>query len=440
MRIGPIKGAHTYRASDIVRGVHPRVQKRGTAPRGRTFGYVISVDTDGVVAFGTFDRHYRHALEIKWADDVPGQDASVFSERGDSGSAIVNNEREVVGILFAGEGSATAKATPIQPILDAFHLVLETADAPGIVKTVPEIPGHAMVATELEPLFVGRLRHVETEVAATPAGRDYVDVVRRHLDEAQRLSQRQSSRRRDLETQRRSRAGAGTRLVRDVAGSPTAGADQRSTARGVSQHSPADFRALRKRQLGERLRAARAAAVTTPRASPIRSSSQRSRHRVIALAAGTLETLAKHLGLALQPLGERLDPANVLQTFASLGLRFSASVAGASGVQRRARQRAIGGRRAAGGRHAAIGKDRRRRRGRNYFCGRARPQSDCVDDDLARRAGRRASDRRPAARASPQVRSTPSPRRCPGGSSAPRSPAISATGRAPSSASARSSD
>ena len=38
--------------------------------------------------------------------------------------------------------------------------------------------------------------------------------------------------------------------------------------------------------------------------------------------AGTLETLAQHIGLALEPLGTRLAPDNVLPFLAELGLQF----------------------------------------------------------------------------------------------------------------------
>src|ERR1700722_19938051 len=42
----------------------------------------------------------------------------------------------------------------------------------------------------------------------------------------------------------------------------------------------------------------------------------------MAAAAGTLETLARQLGLALQPLQDRLASGNVLDLFAELGLQF----------------------------------------------------------------------------------------------------------------------
>ena len=39
-------------------------------------------------------------------------------------------------------------------------------------------------------------------------------------------------------------------------------------------------------------------------------------------SVGTLETLARQLGLSLQPLKDRLDSGNVLDLFAELGLQF----------------------------------------------------------------------------------------------------------------------
>jgi hypothetical protein len=104
-----------------------------------------------------------------------------------------------VGILFAGgKGSKIGVVSPIQPVLDAWTLIVQTANAWGQDQIVPDNQMQASAAAipatsakEVAPPFTNtimqHLRAVESQVKATPAGREYLDIARQHADEAQRM-------------------------------------------------------------------------------------------------------------------------------------------------------------------------------------------------------------------------------------------------------------
>ena len=50
--------------------------------------------------------------------------SDIHSQGGDSGSAILNNNNQVVGLLFAGSDTITVRS-PIQPILDTFEVEIK---------------------------------------------------------------------------------------------------------------------------------------------------------------------------------------------------------------------------------------------------------------------------------------------------------------------------
>jgi hypothetical protein len=183
---GPISGTKPVTQTGVgvrIRGSVTTVPKNGT---------IFSLDQDGETEdldqhhdppkWRLFGSHYTGALSITPPD---------FATEGDSGAAVLSKDtNDIVGLHFAGTNKF-ALATPIGPILGAFGIVVETAAAKDVPKTVPA--GAAMSVTELNatPVFAKalteRLQQAHLEIAATEAGAEFAAAVERHADEAQRL-------------------------------------------------------------------------------------------------------------------------------------------------------------------------------------------------------------------------------------------------------------
>jgi len=191
----------------IVRGTHDVRKEPSGYPlktRGATTGAIrrgtlLAVDLDGDVgdsAHGDlYHRYYKGGFSIS-----PGS----FSAHGDSGAAVLtdhapNSDSEVVGIIFAGSATQ-ALATPIQQIVEAFsrfNLSVETATAPGQDKGVPSLA--PLVAGELDAQrltandrdlpgpVLEKLNRVERDMAESPAGRRFRDLVQKHFSEVEKL-------------------------------------------------------------------------------------------------------------------------------------------------------------------------------------------------------------------------------------------------------------
>jgi hypothetical protein len=78
---------------------------------GLTYGEIKSVGvTVGPVHYGSGQCWFQDSIEIE------GQDGTLFSDKGDSGSVVVKKSGEVVGLLYGGNGFQTY-ACPIDTVL-----------------------------------------------------------------------------------------------------------------------------------------------------------------------------------------------------------------------------------------------------------------------------------------------------------------------------------
>jgi len=100
----------------------------------------------------------------------PANSAVYFTQGGDSGSALVNDDGEIVSLHFSSDPAAAMSASiPIETILARFSeaesLPLKVASVPaGQAAPVNVVPGTAMVA--LPPEVLGSLATPETHVPA----------------------------------------------------------------------------------------------------------------------------------------------------------------------------------------------------------------------------------------------------------------------------------
>jgi hypothetical protein len=199
--LGVVPRTHDVTDGEAVLG-YP-VRKRGARTR-ETHGTINMIDLAGVISAGIGNpivgraayRRYDNVMQVD-AATAPDQTNGMFALQGDSGSGVVNAAGEIVGILFGSTIPAGTPAfvTPIKQILDRLQIGISTATVAGQVKEVPQ-PAGAQAALESGPPAGPtweRIEKVESEIAATPTGKAYVDMVRRNALEMQMLVTRKRS-------------------------------------------------------------------------------------------------------------------------------------------------------------------------------------------------------------------------------------------------------
>jgi hypothetical protein len=193
--IGFVAGTHDVTAAEAAPHTY-QVKKRGRSSK-LSGGHITDIDVGGTInKHGTLYRTYTGAIRIEANSDPANPGATTgFSLEGDSGSAVLNDANEVVGILFGG-GVSIDFATPIKSVIDKFatgvppanRVQLEVAKATKLddIQTVPK----AMVADaerERVPLPLAQAQGLEEEIRASARGAWYADLYYRHLEEVQRL-------------------------------------------------------------------------------------------------------------------------------------------------------------------------------------------------------------------------------------------------------------
>jgi hypothetical protein len=176
-------------------GIHVRKRGMRTGWREgtlRSIGLTVPVDCGPLSSVSVHDAMLIDSIGVDF-----------FSCHGDSGSAILNDDDKVVGILNMGEVPG-AHAIHIGAIIAWFAaqnppLTLEIASATALnqVHTAPEPQGvpapqeRSMVAMGgfgvMPAAFGTRLNEVREELTSTDKGREYATVIERHAVEARSL-------------------------------------------------------------------------------------------------------------------------------------------------------------------------------------------------------------------------------------------------------------
>jgi hypothetical protein len=197
--VGRVVGTHDITEAEAATKTF-EVKKRGRTS-SLTGGTVQAIGVKGSVNNhdGTLHRKYNNVISIAPNPDPakPGTKTD-FSLPGDSGSAVLNSEDKVVGILFGGTSATAALngsgiAFPIKALIDKFagfeparklELEVATAAKSGEERTVPT----AMAADEQpERMGIEAGRAIEEEIRESPKGKVYADVFQRHREEAAEL-------------------------------------------------------------------------------------------------------------------------------------------------------------------------------------------------------------------------------------------------------------
>jgi len=192
LNFGPVKDYYFVQDFDIHPGPYP-VKKSG-AKTGKTHGNVTALDRVGYRSEdGPFHRQYSGVMTV--AFDVDNEDnspdADSFSDHGDSGSAVLNSDNEIIGTVFAHTDDGSGLVTPIQSIIKAFDITIATAQTAGQTQTVPPF-ARSMLPESRAPIAGGmpiskNILDVQQEIVATPAGKEYADAITQHAGEVQRI-------------------------------------------------------------------------------------------------------------------------------------------------------------------------------------------------------------------------------------------------------------
>src|SRR5262249_51932102 len=100
-----------------------RVYKAGRTT-GYTEGNVVGLKGAGLLSYPTGKAFFIDQLVIEGTTDNGG----LFSDRGDSGSGILNDQHELVGLLFA----ASSQQTLANPIADVLAELRKTSAIPSL--------------------------------------------------------------------------------------------------------------------------------------------------------------------------------------------------------------------------------------------------------------------------------------------------------------------
>lgn len=184
--VGVVAGTYDIKpATDVALPIPYPVRKYGAKTRltGGTVDSVANVQTIRGVRFTN-----TMIVSPNPNPALRAHDTLFWSDEGDSGSAVVNDDNKIVGLHFAGDKTGPVRrgvALPIKDIIDQFNTVEHieitpaTAGDNGEVQTVPG--GHPVAAPprELErvltaalPDYASVLARVGADLESSAAGRD----------------------------------------------------------------------------------------------------------------------------------------------------------------------------------------------------------------------------------------------------------------------------
>jgi uncharacterized protein YwbE len=200
--IGAVSATRVVTEADLQAG-EVIVRKRGTRTL-LTRGVVRAIHQAGATTTheGVTIRLYDGQIAV-----APIPPFKAFIMAGDSGSAVVDASNRVVGINHSEVATARLQSngeffiisafgisSPITDVELALDVSVATTTTAGDVRTVPDIQASsaAPVAEDarpraLQPAYLTPLYRARDELDAIPAGKQWLDVLRRHEEQARQL-------------------------------------------------------------------------------------------------------------------------------------------------------------------------------------------------------------------------------------------------------------
>ena len=198
--IGAVSGFHAILPSDLkTTPPHYPVKKRGRTT-GLTTGDVLKVDGTSVINGTTFT---HSVIKIQpdpatstWCKCGTVQNLRAFACEGDSGSALLNTDDEVVGLVRSRDNNGNGFARSIDLVMKALGILVGTASEEGDKRVVPPHPQampSALPAVHSSSVLSRQrevLERAQREIMATATGKRYAELVTKNQTEVRQLIER----------------------------------------------------------------------------------------------------------------------------------------------------------------------------------------------------------------------------------------------------------
>ena len=191
--IGPVKGTAAISLQEILADAsNENSEPRGYRVRKRG---VTTLLTEGIVTAlnGTFHNSDEHSEQLFLRDQIViqpmmGLGHGAFTLKGDSGSAVVNDQNMVVGLVIGGDGHGRGYASPIKEIERLLNITVWAAESPGPSAMAGESnPLDESESLVITPSVPNLLAQVTEELLQTPDGATFLSLVQQHQREVETL-------------------------------------------------------------------------------------------------------------------------------------------------------------------------------------------------------------------------------------------------------------
>lgn len=132
--LGVIVGKRVLDHFDVINKTP--VCKRGAATQ-LTFGTISSIDSTFTAQPGDYGVFGTPVFRQQITIDVDPSKSALFADHGDSGSVLVTDANQIVGLVFAKNSAGGASANPIVEVMNALGIEMCSPDLPAVTAVNP---------------------------------------------------------------------------------------------------------------------------------------------------------------------------------------------------------------------------------------------------------------------------------------------------------------